>query len=254
LIIYHYPQVDRKNYFYAYDIGQNIFKSLPENSVIFAGYDVPLFELQYLQVVEGQRKDVKIIPGADPALIKIPDWMIKRVKKDFPDYSLPIEELSQKYSVYANMNTELFWGDKARDFIPEGLVYHYPTQKNWQENFDAKIAQENFQKYTYRGTYTMTNQTNTFTREILFHYANAWTNLGMVFQKKKQPEKAAQFYQKALEISPENLIAWVNFAGTFLDRGMYNEARQEYKKILKVFPDSDIARNGLTVAEQKLNQ
>jgi tetratricopeptide (TPR) repeat protein len=252
LLILHYPQVNQRNYYYGYDLGKNILKSLPPNSVLFAGSDVPFFELLYFQVVEKERPDVRILPGADKELIELPKWRTERILKEWPDWQLSIDELALKYPVYTTTNTEEFWGIRAGNFIPEGLVYRYSLDKNWVNNFDPQKAEENLKNYTYRGQYNTEKIRDDFTKEIVYFYSNAWTNLGMALHKKKMYEQAASKYQKALEIVPDNLIAWTNYAGTLLDRQMYKEAKEEYRKILKKYPNSETAKNGLRIAEQKL--
>ncbi len=248
-----FRQVNLRHYYYAYDLGQNILKSLPQNTVLFAGSDVPLFELWYLQKVENLRPDVKVLAGADPKLVGLPPSTTRHLFKEFPDYNLPIEELAKKYPVYTTNNIDIFWGPQTNNFIPEGIVYRYSSNLDWFKNFDGLTALNNLKDYQYRGNYQIKNSPE-FTEEILYYYTNGWISLGAAYQKRKLPVDAAFCYQKALEMDPENLIALNNYAGTFLERGLYQEAIDRFKAILKKYPNQTSAQNGLMISQQKLNQ
>lgn len=249
-----FRQVNLRQYYYAYDLGQNILKSLPPNTVLFAGSDVPLFELWYLQKVENLRPDVKVLPGADPKFVNLPDSTKRRLLKEFPDYNLSIDELAKKYPVYTTTNIGIFWGSQTQNFIPEGLVYRYSSNLDWFKNFDGLTALKNLKNYQTRGEYKIKKLPEQFTWEVVYYYVYSWTNLGQAYQKRKLPADAAFCYQKALEIDPDYLIALNNYAGTFLERGMYQEAIDKFKAVLKKYPGQQSAQNGLTIAQQKLTE
>lgn len=249
-----FRQVNLRHYYYAEDLGRNILKSLPENTVLFAGSDVPLFELWYLQKVENLRPDVKILPGADPKLVGLPDSTKRRITKEFPDYNLPLEELAKKYPVYTVANVDIFWGPQTNNFVPEGLVYRYSSNLDWSKNFDGLTALKNLKSYQTRGEYQIKKLPERYTWEIVYYYVYAWTSLGQAYQKRNLPADAAFCYEKALEIDPEYIIALNNYAWTFLQRGQYQEAITRFKDLLKKNPGLQSAENGLTLAQQKLTE
>jgi len=249
-----FRQVNLRHYYYAYDLGQNILKSLPQNTVLFAGSDVPLFELWYLQKVENLRPDVKILVGADPKLSGLLPSTERRQEKEFPDYKLPIEELAKKYPIYTTNNIDIFWGGQTNNFIPEGLVYRYSSDPKWRDNFDGLNALRNLKDYQTRGGYKIVQIPEQFTWEIVYYYVNGWTSLGEAYQKRKYPADAAFCYEKALEMDPDYIVALNNYAGTFLERGQYQEAADRFKAILKKYPGQPSAQNGLMIAQQKLTE
>lgn len=252
LLIYFYPQVNLKKYYYSYNLGENIFKSLPENSVLFAGSDVPLFQLWYLQIVEKQRPDIIILPAGDPIAGDIPKTMENKIIKSFPDYQLSVEELSKKYQIYSASRSDLFWQEKIRNLVPEGLVYRFSENTDWKKSFSPDRALNNFNQYNYQGNYSITKKTANFTREILKLYSTGWFDLGITLHQGNDLEAAADAYKKSLSIDPGNIAAQTNYAGTFLERGQYEEAAELYNKILEEFPYSVAAQNGLIKARQKM--
>lgn len=249
-----FRQVNLRHYFYAEDLGQNILKSLPPNAVLFAGSDVPLFELWYLQKVENLRPDVVVLAGADPKLVGLPASTTKRLLEKFPDYNLPIEELAKKYPVYTTNDIDIFWGGQTNNFIPEGLVYRWSSDPKWRENFDGLTGLRNLKDYKIRGQYKIAQIPEQFTWEIVYYYVNSWTSLGEAYQKRKLPADAAFCYEKALEMDPDYIVALNNYAGTFLERGQWQEAADRFKAILKKYPGQPSAQNGLSIAQQKLTQ
>ncbi len=252
--LFNFHLINLRHYYYAYDLGQNILKNLPENTVLFAGSDVPLFELWYLQKVENVRTDVQVLPGADPKLVGLPSSTKKRILEEFPDYNLPIEELAKKYPIYTTNNIDIFWGPQIKNFIPEGIVYQYSQDLDWFKNFDGLTALKNLKVYQTSGEYKIKNIPEQFTWEIVYYYINGWTSLGEAYQKRKLPADAAFCYEKALEMDPDYLVAQNNYAGTFLERGLYQEAIDRFKAILKKYPGQQSAQNGLMMAQQKLTE
>jgi tetratricopeptide (TPR) repeat protein len=251
--IYHYGQVNQRRYYYAYDLGNNILNSVPKNAVLFGGWDVPLFDLWYLQKIEGKRPDVIIIPAGNKEAGELQDSMTKKILANFPDYALSIDELAKKYPVYSVNNSTLFWADKANNLIPEGIIYRYSTNSDWFKDFSSQPGEDNLNHLTYRNQYSINNHTEAMMAEIIDFYFQGWYTLGVVNQTKKNDEKAAICFQKAVEIEPDNIKAQVNLAGTYLNRGQYQEAINRYRQILKKHPNLPTAQNGLNIAETKLN-
>ncbi len=252
-LIINAPQVNLRHYYYAYDLGRNILKDLPPNAVIFAGSDVPLFELQYLQKVEHFRTDVKVIPGADPKLVGLPPSTTEQIKKEFPDYDLSLDDLAKKYPVYTTNDIDIFWGSKTNNFIPEGLVYRYTADSNWAKNFNGLTALKNLKNDQTRGSYQLAQAHDLFTHEVIYYYVYAWTSLGQGYQKSGHPADGAFCYEKALAIDPTYIVALNNYAGTFLERGDYASAIAKFKEILNKYPGLSSATNGLSLAEQGLS-
>jgi len=146
------------------------------------------------------------------------------------------------------------WGSLTRNFIPEGIVYRFSTDLDWSKNFDGLVGLRNLKDYQYHGQYNLSQVPEKFTHEIIYYYLQGWTNLGVAYQTRKLPADAAFCYEKALQMNPDYLIAENNLAGSFLERSLYQEAVNRFKEILKKYPDLASARNGLMMAEQKLNE
>ncbi len=83
-------------------------------------------------------------------------------------------------------------------------------------------------------------------------YADAYINIGNVFQEQGQLEEAIEAYNKALAINPNYAEAYINMGIALKDQGKLNEALEAYKKAVSIKPDyADTHFNiGVTLQEQ----
>jgi len=65
----------------------------------------------------------------------------------------------------------------------------------------------------------------------------AWSNLGVTHSEMRQPEKAAEMYERALEVEPKYIPAMFNRAGLFEEAGQRAPALELYERILALKPD-----------------
>ena len=63
------------------------------------------------------------------------------------------------------------------------------------------------------------------------------SNLGVAHAKQKNYAKAAEYYQRSLEILPKEEVIWANFAVTQIRLGRVKEAWRNFEKALKLNPD-----------------
>ncbi len=63
-----------------------------------------------------------------------------------------------------------------------------------------------------------------------------WLNLGIVWQKLGQPEKARVALEKAIDANPDNLDAYNHLAVLLREAGEFEQARDVYQRALAVWP------------------
>ncbi len=93
-VVSNFSMSDEKNQMLRYDYGENLLKSAPRNAVFFAEGDEDYFPLDYFQVVEGQRPDVRVIPpftlfetwGVTELEDSHPELGLTASSVDFPDH------------------------------------------------------------------------------------------------------------------------------------------------------------------------
>ncbi len=92
-------EADFRNNYLAFDYGKNILSPLPEDSILFVKGDLPSMTSDYLQMVEGFRRDIKVI---DYVKLRY-DWYTEQIKKRYPDMII----LQDKYEDTSSVDTDL---------------------------------------------------------------------------------------------------------------------------------------------------
>lgn len=79
----------------------------------------------------------------------------------------------------------------------------------------------------------------------------AYTNLGVEYYRRGQPQKELEMYHKALEIKPDHAIALKNLGLALLDQDQLDKAEEYLKQAKLISPDLPQTYNGLGVLAQK---
>ncbi|MDD5673853.1 MAG: DUF2723 domain-containing protein [Chitinivibrionales bacterium] len=82
-----YSALNMHAYYFAQDYADNIFNSLPKNSLLFVNWDPFTFPLMYYQFVEHKRPDILVL---DQLLLKR-SWYVQWLKDHYPAFVKPSE-------------------------------------------------------------------------------------------------------------------------------------------------------------------
>jgi hypothetical protein len=93
-VVSNFSMSNEQNQMLRYDYGENLLKSAPRNAIFFAEGDEDYFPLDYFQIVEGQRPDVRVIPpftlfetwGVSELEASHPELGLTGSSVDFPDH------------------------------------------------------------------------------------------------------------------------------------------------------------------------
>jgi tetratricopeptide (TPR) repeat protein len=75
--------------------------------------------------------------------------------------------------------------------------------------------------------------------------ANSWNNLGLLAAREGRTGEAIGYFQKALKLSPDHLIALDNLGSAYRQQKQWDEARTTYERALQVNPNEAEANYGL---------
>ena len=75
--------------------------------------------------------------------------------------------------------------------------------------------------------------------------ANSWNNLGLLDAREGRAGEAIGSFQKALELSPDHLIALDNLGSAYRQQKRWDDARETYERALEVSPGDAEANYGL---------
>jgi len=74
--------------------------------------------------------------------------------------------------------------------------------------------------------------------------ANAWNNLGLLDARAGQTAHAIGYFQRALELSPDHVVALVNLGSAYRQLHQWDDARRAYEHALVASPDDPEANYG----------
>jgi tetratricopeptide (TPR) repeat protein len=75
--------------------------------------------------------------------------------------------------------------------------------------------------------------------------ANSWNNLGLLAAREGRTGEAIGYFQKALALSPDHLIALDNLGSAYRQQKSWGDARKTYERALDVSPNDAEANYGL---------
>jgi len=78
--------------------------------------------------------------------------------------------------------------------------------------------------------------------------------MGLVNEKRNQPEEAQKYYYKALMFLPAFKEAHNNLGILLVQSGRYEDAIGQFQEALKIKPDYETARRNLDLAERNLKK
>ena len=78
--------------------------------------------------------------------------------------------------------------------------------------------------------------------------AQAYANLGLIWQQRNEMDKSIVFYEKAIQYDPKLATVWMNLTSVLTMKGEDERALKSARKATELEPDSALAQNNLAVA------
>ena len=82
---------------------------------------------------------------------------------------------------------------------------------------------------------------------------DAWNNLGLVATREGRMTDAIQYFQKALELSPDHMVALVNLGNAYRQQRRWDDARKVFERATAVGPQDPEANYGLAMVYAQLD-
>jgi len=144
------------------EYGRNILKSCREDAILFLGGDATVNAVQYLQYVNGFRRDVTAIPLA---LLNRP-WFIKMAKKGIKGYFAPLPISWSEYQIM-NMHPYKWKTNRISVRIPSRLKSEYNIEDDY---FGWELAPDLSEKNISTGAAALADiiKTNRWKRPLYF--------------------------------------------------------------------------------------
>lgn len=255
ILITHYHEQNKSEYYLAEDLGKAILDTMTPNAIYFASDDPFIFPVQYLQIVEKQRPDVVVISRGE--LYK--EWFFDQLTRDNPtSVKIPSFEpdkvylyeiyLDAKMSEFAelNLNTHPVYYlsspqpklNQSLKIIRTGILYQVVTTLPADV---AVIAREPYQpspvKYQYRGTAKDGISDDDWTQFAVLQFCGYYIRQGDYFAVKRNFKLAIDEYFTALKIKPNSADAYYRLGVLYEYLGDKSHAVQAYENVLILNPD-----------------
>lgn len=167
--------------------------------------------------------------------------------------------------------------DPMRDGVYENLAVCYAQKKDYQKAKDVlRVGQSKFPTKTSYSKLIKDIDSNS-NSELLEQAYNAYNNgdyntairlyssvseqttdilLGLAgaYQSLKQPEKALEYYKKALEKSPSNAEIAYSIGAIYVNMQKYNEAKTYFERTLAINPNNTMAKEALLDMKEVISQ
>jgi len=84
------------------------------------------------------------------------------------------------------------------------------------------------------------------------NYADAWNNLGDVYENLGEYSKALEAYRRACKLKPDHAIAYFGIGDVYCKQGLHEKAIEAYEKGLRYKPDDRLTQSRLSYARDAL--
>jgi hypothetical protein len=239
---------DYSEYFYGYDYSNNIFLSLPANSLYFAEGDLNINGAIYNTYLN--KKSVNVINVQWLAY----NWYRDQVKRNMDNVIMSSEpgfdfkDDLKKIMIY-NKNRPIYYSNAisnnilSYDIAPKGLVNEVLID-NKQLTDDPYLY---YQFYSYRGLIekkqTYDDATKLLVSEV---YGKELVKIAKTFETKNDVDNTLLFYKRAFIFYKNDMLA-VNIAHGYAQKGSDSSAEYFLNEAVKINKKCIIALEGLTV-------
>ena len=210
-----FSAADRSDYHAARQFGEDILNSLQPNTLLFAGGDEVVLPLAYLQVVEKQRPDVRVVMlGMLNA-----DWYLRQLRERYPDIVIPFARYvgqrdAMKSLVKANEGRPMALmgiapDDSLKDnywFLSHGLILQI-VPLSLDVTLD-QLESDNEQLFAaYRPPAISDLRPGSLDQVIAINYAQAAFRVGLEHENVQVYDGARSWYERALALDPDYDLA-----------------------------------------------
>ncbi len=265
-LFFWYPILNHSRYTFADDYADNLYRNVPEGSIIVGGGDFFNSLTAYTHEVTKQRSDVIPITGnmfyifpwyrenlrkntpivisqtlEDIIRFKSVDEFtaaIDQLVKDNPDRQVFVTPLLLRDTVVAG-TTEGNYHTKTYTLLPHGLLLKVVPKGSPQPPDETILSNVIFSKPPY---YLERNYKNAY-RLLRNDYAAAYQLLGDYWSERGQPEKTYQAFAKSIDVGPTDSPEFIHRLAIFYAQtGQNQAAKTTFEKALALAPDDSIIK------------
>ena len=239
--------VNQRDNYFGYYLAEDLFKTVPQESILLVEGDSKVGTAFYYQRVLGERGDVKIIVA--DFLMSITDWYRQQVKQEFPEIHIPEnkDNRQQFMDEFITVNSDKYPVISAMRMLRQNIgVKTMAETVGLTENFlverkkitateaEAKIDKNmaSYQNFIQKKTYSLGSVEGI----LLGEYAYPYIRLANNYFYRGVMDKAERLYWKALEVAPNNYYTYADLGDIAATRGQREKAIEYWQKFIEANP------------------
>jgi|GEM_PF-1884806 len=151
-------------------------------------------------------------------------------KYNLDSFIIPLPQKCDKgmLNIHGMLIKSAAWPLVYMDHIAFIYIRRSGVSRKWLESKEYKY----YNTMTFSNSYFDSLQVDTLISEIKRSvqddpaFLNPWVDLGSVYLRKNQPQKAAEAFKRAIDLAPERPILWYNAGMACMRMGAYENDRQ----------------------------
>lgn len=247
IFLLNFNQVNQRDNYFGRYLAEDLFQTVPQESVLLVEGDAKVGVVFYYQKVLGKRRDVKIIVAN--FLVSDEDWYRQQIKQDFPEIVIPekLESRQQFMDEFITVNSQKYPVISSMRMLRQEIgVKTMAETVGLTENFlveprkiSAKEAEEeidknmtSYQSLIHKKDYYLGSIESILLGEYAYPYirlANDYFGHGLF-------DDAERLYLKALEIAPHNYYTFADLGDIYATRGQGEKAIEFWQKFVDANP------------------
>jgi len=170
------------------------------------------------------------------------DWMLyRKMIESAPNNPIGYSDLAALYSDYGYPDSTIYYAKKAIELDPT-YIYAYANLGQAYITKSYMAADDSLARKAYLDSAELS-----FTKQLIISkgFGGVYSNLGIVYMEKNQPEKALEAFKKAAELLPTSPSILYNLGLAYLVTGDTNKAKIKLKKAYTIYPEDKMIKNKL---------
>ena len=241
-----FTSAGQQRYFYAYDFGMNVIKSVDLPSVAMLEGDFYVMPMMYFKYVD---KKTQFCPVTTLFLYK--EWGLKNMKRECPGVAGTVDaKLNYSGRIASLVNTALrdkyvyasIFKRSYEEFFPAGNSLLVPSGLMMKTTFDRQGEKTNvinrLKMLSYRNLLGAGAKVNSTTALCLSNYSSAHMEAGNFLSSLGLEAQAEKYLRRGVEIAtpPTKAEAWTHLGVLYAKKGDNAAAVEAYKSAVKAKP------------------
>lgn len=246
LLVFNYKNADQSKYFYAYDYGMNMIKSMDKPGVAMLEGDYAVMPQMYFKYVEKKGGSCPVA-----TIFLYTPWGVKNLKNECPDLKITadagaslkdkIKDIVESNYIGKDIYVSVFRKAFAESY-PQGnaaLVPYGAVMKLTLEKKAAlKEASKKLQQITLRGLFEDKSGMDATTKLGLSNYSSLYMETGNAYSSLNNNETAMKYLLEALALSNDRTrsICLTHLGVLYSKTGHNDAAMNSYQEAVSINP------------------